>query len=263
MNYCAVNEAFDNSLRRQMADYEKNNNIYKKQLQQEVEKKTNNNNLIPPNTFDNYTDLEINPSRGGEPENPIIQYPNIYPAFFTAQGDYSSKGPYFSGTQIGDLQTENDNNEFNMEEISMLDSYSDDSLPSIKPKNYKKNKKAKDLDHQYCIDKIVKTLIDEPDAVSLASSIDDIDLVYKHIKSCSYCKSKINKNIKNQCQLSGYAQDIKNSLTGKNPYELRECFDTSQNMGYGLKELLIIILAGVVLVFILDLLVKIGKKLNK
>ena len=255
-----MTEAFDNSLKKQFADYEKNNNNYKKQLQKEVDNHNNNNNLIPPNTFDNYTDLEINQQQNS-PDNPIIQYPNVYPAFFTAQGDYSSKGPYF-GTSIGDLQQENNNNDENlMEDLSMLDSFSDESLPSIRKKS--KKQKAKDLDHQYCIDKIVKSLVEEPDAVSLASTIDDIDLVYKHIKTCGYCKNKINSSIKNQCNLSGYARDMKNSLTGKNPYEVKECFDTSQNMGYGLKELLIIILAGIVLVFILDLLVKIGKRLNK
>ena len=244
-----------------MADYEKNNNNYKKKLAAEYE--NNNNKLIPPNTFDNYTDLDINPQRT-DPDNPIIQFPNIYPAFFTAQGDYSSKGPYF-GSSIGDLQDDKETKDSNMmEEMSLLDSYSDESFLERSISKNKSKKKAKDLDHQYCIDKIVKTLIDEPDAVSLASSNDDINYVYKHVKTCSYCKSKINKTINNQCNLSGHARDIKNSLTQQNPYELRECFDSSsQNFGYGFKELLIIILGGVVLIFIMDLLVKIGKKLNR
>lgn len=262
MNYCAVTEAFDNSLRKQMADYEKNNNNYKKKLAADYE--NNNNKLIPPNTFDNYTDLDINQQQT-DPDNPIIQFPNVYPAFFTAQGDYSSKGPYF-GTAISDLQEDKETNDTNMmEDMSLLDSYSDESFldKSTSKKKNKSNKKTKDLDHQYCIDKIVKTLIDEPDAVSLASSNDDINYVYKHVKTCSYCKSKINKTINNQCNLSGYAKDMKNSLTGHNPYELKECFESSQNVGYGFKELLIIILGGVVLIFIMDLLVKIGKKLNR
>jgi len=44
--------------------------------------------------------------------------------------------------------------------------------------------------------------------------------------------------------------------------EIREYFDT-KNLGYTIKELLIIILAGIILIFVLDLLVRIGKKMNK
>jgi uridine kinase len=47
----------------------------------------------------------------------------------------------------------------------------------------------------------------------------------------------------------------------KQKEDIREYFDVD-NLGYDLKELLIIILAGIILIFVLDLLVKIGKKMK-
>ena len=67
MNYCAMNEAFNTTLKKQ----------------------NSNNNIIPPDTFDNYNDINTNN--------------NIFPAFFTAQGDYANKGPYY-GTDVEDLK---------------------------------------------------------------------------------------------------------------------------------------------------------------
>ena len=77
MIYCAVDEAFDNNpLRRQVSEYDNNNKIKKEEI-------------TPPN------------SNNG-PEG-IIQYPNNFPSFFTAQGDFSSAGPYY-GTTISELK---------------------------------------------------------------------------------------------------------------------------------------------------------------
>jgi hypothetical protein len=218
MNYCAVNEAYDN------------NNI--------KQNKPENNNIIPPNTFDNYTDIEINK-----------QNQNIYPAFFTAQGDYSSHGPYF-GTSINELKDKTD------EEMSLPDNYSfsDESLPSLK-------KKSKSIDHNYCIERIVKALTEDLETTSMASTIcEDMDAVYAHVKKCKYCKNKINKSIKEMCP-SPHIEVPKPTPSQQTHQNNVEHF--TQNIGYGIKELLIIILGGIILVFILDLLVKIGKKLNK
>ena len=250
MNYCAVTEAFDNSLKKQMVEYERNNN------------KNNTSksptNIIPPNTFDNYTEIDVGRQAQTHQNNMMI-----YPAFFTAQGDYSSKGPYF-GTSINELKetnnldkdndnyydTGNRNHDILEEDMSLLDGYSDESLPSIKRKI-----KPSKLDHKYCIDKILKSLSDEPDTSSLMSSYDDMNIVYKHVKACKYCKNKINKYMRKQVNQTNIDMPVRK--------ELMECYDSNKNLGYGLKELLIIILGGIILVFILDLLVKIGKKLNK
>ena len=43
--------------------------------------------------------------------------------------------------------------------------------------------------------------------------------------------------------------------------DIKEYFDV-MNLGYDLKEILIIILAGIILIFILDLLVRIGKRMK-
>lgn len=248
MNYCAVTEAFDNSLKRQLVEYERNN-------KNNNTPKSANNNIIPPNTFDNYTDIDVGRQAQIHQNNMMI-----YPAFFTAQGDYSSKGPYF-GTSINDLKENNKSNMMNEseqydnkhddlheEDMSLLDGYSDESLISLK----KKQKPSK-LDHKYCIDRIIKSLSEEPDTASLISSYDDMNMVYKHVKTCKYCKNKINKQLQKQNNIID--MPIKKDIV--------ECYDNNKNLGYGLKELLIIILGGIILVFVLDLLVKIGKKLNR
>src|SRR5271170_3988464 len=90
MNYCAVGEAFDNSLKNQVVEYERNNK--------------NNDNIISPGTFDTYNSVETH---------------EIFPAFFTAQGDYSNKGPYYEGTPISDLKTMQPEDS---ENLSFLDS---------------------------------------------------------------------------------------------------------------------------------------------
>jgi hypothetical protein len=226
MNYCAVTEAFDNSLRQQMSEYDKNN---------KSNNKNNDNNIIPPDAFDNYSDIDIQ----NHFNNNINQYHTMVPAFFTAQGDYTNKGPYF-GTSINELKQnipeESDN-------LSLLDSnFSEDSNISIKI--------PKKLDHGYCINKMVNSLMDDSDTISLASSQNDD--VYKHVKTCKYCKTKINEKMRNYYKpVETFKQDDKKEYLNIN------------NLGYDLKELLIIILAGIILIFVLDLLVKIGKKMNK
>jgi len=234
MIYCGVDEAFDNSLNTQMNEYEranKNNN------------KSSNDNVIPPNTYDNYSDIDIQ----NHFNNNMNQYNKMVPAFFTTQGDYSTKGPYF-GTSINDLKNSTPEDS---DSLSLLDSnFSEDSNLSVQT--------PKKPNHSYCINKIVQGLIEDPDNISLASSQNDE--AYKHVKTCKYCKNKINQRMKEHFN-PNINQDSLTKLSCKKE-NIKEYFDAG-NLGYDLKELLIIILAGIILIFILDLLVKIGKKMNK
>lgn len=224
MNYCAVGEAFDNSLKQQIAEYENNNK----------ENKDNNSKLVPPGTFDTYNEVETG------------NIHNIYPAFFTAQGDYNSKGTY-EGTQIKDLQ--NCQME-DSENLSFLDSEkSSKTVKSIQ-------EPTKMIDHNYCVNKIVKNILDDSDMFSMGSS--ENDEVYKHVRRCKICKKKINEKLKGH-----YKEPIPLVQPVVKQTEPVEHFNFNiSNLGYNLKEILVIILGGIILIFILDLLVKIGKKMK-
>ena len=178
--------------------------------------------------------------------------PEIYPAFFTAQGDYSTQGPYY-GTTINDLKEGDTMND--MDSFSLPDSeYTNESLilkDNKKPN--KKKEKTKVVDHEYYIDKTIKSLLEDQDSHSLSSlASSQNNHVYQHVKSCKYCKSKINEKMKEHFQPEVKKEHKKDTV---------EYFDMN-NLGYDLKEIFIIILAGIVLVFILDLLVKIGKRMK-
>ena len=250
--YCAVSEAYNGEPTNRLDGYDRqlyntNNN--------------NNNNIIMPDTFDNYSDIDVSQKYNGNEYNQMDQ--ELYPAFFTAQGDYSTQGPYY-GTTINELKGEN----ISMDDsLSILDSdYSDDSLfdPSIMKnmKNMKNNKSQpkKKIDHDYYINKTIKSLIEDQDSNSLSSlASSQNNYIYHHVRSCKYCKDKINEKMKEH-----FKPEISKSIQKNNnnkPSDIKEYFDMT-NLGYDFKEILIIILAGIVLVFILDLLVKIGKRMK-
>lgn len=247
MMYCAVSEAYNGEPTTRMDGYERNTNNIK------------NNNIIMPDTFDNYTDIDIQKYQYNDNNNNMDQMGHmpLYPAFFTAQGDYSTQGPYY-GTSINELK--GDNITLDEGSLSILDSeYSDESLfdPSIIKKTPEPKKK---VDHEYYINKTLKSLLDDHDSHSLSSlASSQNNYIYKHVRSCKYCKDKINKKMKEHFQ-----PDTTKSSQSKNINkngDIKEYFNVT-NLGYDLKEILIIILAGIILVIILDLLVKIGRKMK-
>lgn len=259
--YCAVDEAFDNSLKKQISEYEeKNNNIkkYKLSLQNNFNDNLKHNGMLSPHSFDNYSDIDI--TQNVKSNN--AHYSNMHPVFFTAQGDLNSTNLQ-NGTSIDELKNNNDNNDNNdnnndkveADSFSLPDSNNSDEL-SIIPKERKK------IEHSYYINKFIHDLTD--DSVSMTSS--NNGEIYEHIKLCKYCKSKINEKMKEtygqktnkKIQLSEKINNSKLQL----PDKINEYF-MNINVGYNFKELMIIILSGIVLIFVLDLLVKIGKKMNK
>ena len=248
--YCAVDEAYDGDANTRINDkYERHYNNQDPNHQDH-----NDNQDIE--TFDNYGDIDITQNNN----NNIVEQAPIFPAFFTAQGDYSTQGPYY-GTTINDLKDDPDkNNNKDNDSFSILDSdFTNDSL--FLPKQTKKiQEPKKKIDHDYYIDKMVKSLLEDHD--SLASSQNNF--VYIHVKSCKYCKDRINEKMKKHFQQDSLEiptnlDDIKRDKQDKK--DIKEYFDMT-NIGYDLKEILIIILAGIVLVFILDLLVKIGRRMK-
>lgn len=235
MNYCAVGEAFDNSFKNQIVEYERNNKNDNKNDQDQ------DNNIVPPGTFDTYNEVETGNIK------------DIYPAFFTAQGDYSKKGPYYEGTSISDLKNVQPEDS---ENLSFLDSTMSDNSTKI-PKSIDQENKV--IDHYYCINKIVKDIINEQDTFSMGSS--ENSALYQHVKTCKICKRKINEKLRNHYK--DLNQPIQNNQIIKPKEEQIEYFNFNvPNLGYNLKEILVIILGGIILIFILDLLVKIGKKMK-
>src|SRR5437762_10090450 len=109
MIYCAVEEAFDNSLKKQLNVYEEKNKMNKQTL-----KNINNshNNITPLHSFDNYSDIELPQKSIPYINNNIPKNPNLYSAYFTAQGDYNSpnskngviESNLYEGTSINELK---------------------------------------------------------------------------------------------------------------------------------------------------------------
>jgi len=232
------------------------------------------------NKFDNYTDININ-----------------YPSYFTAQGDYAHNNymekpqltnPYINdnnvGTTINQLKNNNKNNDTNnytnnykQNEIpndtnnqSLIDSLSFDNntlsdeislIPKSKKKNNTKNKNndtTKYFDHDYCVKIITKELLNNDDATLMSSHNGKI---YKHVKNCDICKNKIKKNMKDQ-----YCDKIENNIIDSKPNNIEHFKvpeEQSSVIGYDIKELVLIILGGIILIFVFDLLVKMGEKLPK
>jgi hypothetical protein len=228
-----------------------------------------NNNDYDINKFDNFTDININ-----------------YPSYFTAQGDYAHNnyinnnvnnngnplvnptGTNDVGTTIHQLKTSNKNDNNNQSLMDSL-SFDDNSLsedislaPKKKPtvvKNTTKNKTvSKPLDHDYCVNIITKELLNNDDATLMSSHNGK---VYKHVKTCEICKNKIKKIMKEQ-----YCDKKDNNIINLKPVNHIEHFEPEEQhnvIGYDIKELILIILAGIILIFIFDLLVRMGERLPK
>jgi len=110
-------------------------------------------------------------------------------------------------------------------------------------------KKAKGcIDHDRYINKFIKSIID--DCSDIASMSSGYDETYNHIKKCKYCKSQLGSRMAMKCN-KDVPDDHKESYTDINKS--------------GVKEIFLMILFGIFIIFVLDLFVKLGKstKLNR
>lgn len=233
--YCTVNEAFDNPLKQQMEQLINENNIknYRGELGKNIESYQQKYGLNPPHTIDPNKTPNYNPS------NEI--YPDANLDFFTTQGNYTKNNNDISGTKISDLRR--DENKY-YDDMSILDSNYSDMFKSEEKHQYS---------HNHYINKFFNSIIDDPsDVASMASSQDDE--LYDHIKKCKYCRTQINKKMKLHYNKKNKIVKKKNSKIIKNIKSNDKIF------GYDVKEIIIIIVISVIIIFILDLLVKIGKK---
>ena len=125
------------------------------------------------------------------------------------------------------------------------------SLPTIDTKSMpsQKSKKIKH-GHQYYINKFINRLQNDDDSVE--SSQDDG--IYDHIKCCKYCRMQINCKLK--MNLTNSPKEDKNKIVNEHFN-----FDDNKIFGYDLKEILLIIVAGIIIICVIDLIVKLSRKI--
>ena len=297
MMYCSVREAYDNPLQKKLEEYQNNNNnSYQLDFRSATPKRPNdsdNNEEIIQAVQNNQDQYNVeNNQNQYNIDKQIVQHPVFVPSFFTAQGDYANQGPNNEntnniGTHIDELKDcsldSGLNNQYNLDDMFTLD----DSLSfldsnSVLPQNNNqvlpeqldylldKPKSKSKRSHQYYIKKFVMAMIDETSNsdhmsnISIDNSIGSSSFenfanydVYNHVKRCKYCRSEAHKRLR-----SYYAKENKDETNIKKEGFIGNNFTIPKDilLGYDLKEIVIMIIIGIILIFILDLFVKIGRK---
>lgn len=227
--YCSIHEAFDNSPTEQYNDIEKenNNNIYQNYINQQQDQ------------FVSMKNLQFN-------EKP----PQMRQHYFDAQGDLVDD--YIMGTSITNLPTNspyrdqrnnpncNKSQQLPITDYSSTDEY---SLGTVGTIDFLPKKQEPKKSHSHYIKKFIDSLSDD---MTLLSNDDD---VYNHVKGCKYCRVNIKKLISEKV-ISPVKKLYNEYIPDFNP-------------GYSLKEIIVIIVIGIIIIFILDLFVRLGKKTRK
>jgi predicted HNH restriction endonuclease len=190
----------------------------------------------------------------------VIHNPNYKETFYNAQGDieqnnFDYTGP-MQGTNITDIKYEQNNKV---------------PLANNTLQNYK-NKPISRKKHScgYFMNKFIETII-QNDNMSITSSEDIInsskfDNIYDHVRRCSYCRSHINTKLKKIYNKP--TKEITNNTdrqTSNIAYSFAELSRQIKDVDikdFNIKEVIIIIFIGIVIIFILDMFVKIGKRIG-
>lgn len=247
--YCAVEEAFDNPLRQQMQKITRDNNInnHRASLTRNIEDYQRKNGIRPPHLTNDPTVIE------GYINDRVYPSPDV--PYFTAHGSYNPSSASHvefdeesdKGTTISELKRQEEDSFFD-DSSSLLDSNYSELLANNRPKVK--------LGHNHYINKFLNSIVDDgSDAASIASSQDD--QVYDHIKSCKFCRTQINKKMKKMYKTK--TETFSSSATPA-PTKL----DLPDELfGYKFKEIIIIIAVSIMIIFILDLLVRVGRRIDR
>jgi len=163
----------------------------------------------------------------------------------------------FKGTSITDIKNKfNDNDSISVSLLN-LDSESYDNF-------YFKQKPKKNVKypHQYYIKKFIQDITNDDDILSQTSSRDD--LIYNHVRKCKYCKTQINHKMKNY-----YNNIFIKDADKKNEKDKQICIERFESnfeqkpKCYELREVIVIILIGIIIIFMLDLFFKMSKLMKK
>jgi len=215
--------------------------------------------------FDNPTEYQMKDHNNDHTLN------NKYPSFFTAQGGIFKKKDdnivpnrdepipespnLFEGTSINELK----NNKFidnDSISLSLL------NLNSDSESNHKTKKQVK-YPHQYYIKKFIQDITNEDDDILSQTSSHD-NIIYNHIRKCKYCKTQINQKMKDYYnQIFIKDKNIKKTNIRKRCVEQFENETELKPKSYELKEVIMIILVGIIIIFMLDLFFKMSKLMKK
>jgi hypothetical protein len=247
MQFAALSEVCEDPLQQQMMHMNKIKAMELKKAQ--LEDKVAKDQFYGFNTYGN-NDMaeEDDDNNNGQIDQSTFQDPSykpqyLSPPFMTAQGDFSKQGPYF-GTHVEDLKrSATDYHQLDEESLSLLDT------PISRNKKNKRRKK----NHDYYITQFLQSIVDD---ISVASSQDDD--IYDHIKNCKYCRSEIGKRMKDK-----YSPDLMFDAAKSETFlpDLSKTFP-KKIVGYEITEIIIIIVVGIAIIFILDLLVRIGMRIK-
>jgi hypothetical protein len=252
MLYCSVNEAYDN-----VADGPPDSQPHTAATYNTPYNAASNKQNIMYNVNNTQVPTQKYFSAQGDYENNYYDYGNKRSVYETAQPDEI-------GTTISALK------HLEMEQDKYLDSDLLESSDSFTCPSLPKPKQSHS--HSYYIDKFINTLSTD-DSVSTVGSFSDDSVAdtYNHVRRCKFCRTEINKRMRSLASLSSQSsrsQQKEPKLTKPTKPKVTEGFDVISSLktsfaGYELKEIVIIILVGLIIIFILDLFVKIGRKTNK
>jgi len=225
MSFCTVDEAFNNSLKKQIEEHEQNRINNKKHLINSVE--------------NNYESLEA-------PKH--VDYRKLNKSYFDTQGD-------LNGTKISDLKN-NINDNYSLGSLADSQSYFsddssllDDSLSlATLPTNITGstidtyNSAIQDRSHEYYIRLFLNSITGINDNNLSKSAYKD---AHEHVKTCKFCKDEI------KLRLGDNNIDIDEASIQNNKYINDD----------DMKKVIIVIFGGILLIFIIDFFVKINKHL--
>lgn len=121
-------------------------------------------------------------------------------------------------------------------------------------------------DHNYYINKFIKGILDNGSSYSTSND----ENLYCHLKKCKFCKKNIQSKMKEYFESNNTTNNFIPENFQSNPNNNIEEIKPKNNgifnqeiIGCDIKEIILIVFIGIVIIFILDLVLKIGKKLNK
>jgi len=187
-------------------------------------------------------------------DNPIKEQMNNYnlgndnyQSFINTQGDITNKHDVYQGTSLKSLENIQKEAMDEFENDTLYTDSFDMSDTIQKPQH----------SHQYYITNFLKTLNvndDASDMESLFSSTDRDSEIMKHIRSCNYCRNSITNKINN---------DANTYYTEKPPAKKKNNFSIlNKKLGYEFREIVIIILVGILVIFILDMFFRFSQKVS-
>ena len=212
----------------------------------------------------------------------IIHHPEFEETFYNAQGDttinkFNSDNidKYYNenlhGTNLEDLNKYNSgHSEESIDRLSFVDSKPKIQLQVQPPqpqgvalKSLPRNQQHK---HScgYYTSKFIETIM-QHDGMSITSSQDvnnysKFDDIYDHVKQCAFCRSHINAKLKRFYKKNNTnTNDTTNDNSNNKIAIIKDNFRSTVK-DFDIKEITIIILIGIVIIFVLDMFVKIGRK---